>query len=61
LNGKTDLVHFRVSPGRVDRTIDYIKNQENHHKGKSFRDEYMHLLKLSGIEFDEKYIFESIE
>lgn len=52
---------FSVSPGRVDRTIDYIKNQENHHKRKSFREEYLHLLKLSGVEFDERYIFETID
>lgn len=52
---------FSVSPGRVDRTIDYIKNQENHHKQKSFREEYLRLLKLSGVEFDERYIFETID
>lgn len=52
---------FSVSPGRVDRTIDYIKNQENHHKQKSFGEEYLRLLKLSGVEFDERYIFETID
>lgn len=52
---------FSVSPVRVDRTIDYIKNQENHYKQKSFREEYLRLLKLSGVEFDERYIFETID
>lgn len=36
--------------------IEYVKNQEEHHQGKSFTDEYMELLKIHGIDFDEKYV-----
>src|SRR5688572_18537829 len=39
-----------------DRLIEYIKNQEEHHKIVSFRDEYISLLNEHGIEFDEKYL-----
>ncbi len=38
------------------RLIEYVKNQEEHHKVKTFRDEYVALLKEHGIEFDEKYL-----
>jgi REP element-mobilizing transposase RayT len=38
------------------RLIDYVMNQEEHHKTISFRDEYIELLKEHEIEFDEKYL-----
>jgi len=36
--------------------IAYIQNQEEHHKVKSFREEFIQLLKDNGIDFDEKYL-----
>jgi len=36
--------------------INYIKNQEQHHQTKSFREEYIELLNDRQIEFDEKYL-----
>jgi len=36
--------------------IEYVKNQEEHHKRETFREEYIKLLKEHGIEFDEKYL-----
>ena len=41
----------------IDNLIDYVKNQEEHHKQESFVDEYKRLLIEFGIEFDEKYLF----
>jgi len=38
------------------RLIEYVKNQEEHHRTKSFIEEYIELLKEHGIEFDEKYL-----
>ena len=35
--------------------IEYIKNQKEHHKTKSFYDEYKRLLIENGIQFDERY------
>jgi len=40
----------------IDRLIEYVKNQQQHHKKADFRDEYIALLKEHGIEFDEKYM-----
>jgi putative transposase len=39
-----------------DRLIEYIKDQEAHHHGIEFLDEYRALLREAGIEFDEKYL-----
>jgi putative transposase len=43
------------SYGDVGRLIEYIKNQQEHHKKKSFEDEYRILLHESGIEIDERF------
>ena len=48
---------FSCSYKDKDRLIDYIKNQEQHHKKFSFEDEYKALLEEHGIKFDEKYLF----
>ncbi len=48
---------FSCSYKEKDRLIDYIKNQEQHHKKFSFEDEYRTLLEEYGIKFDEKYLF----
>jgi len=47
---------FTYSIKEKDRLIEYVKNQEEHHKIKSFRDEYIELLNEHGITFDEKYL-----
>lgn len=39
-----------------DNLINYIKNQEEHHRKTTFREEYIQLLKEHNIEFDEKYL-----
>jgi len=39
-----------------DKLIEYVKNQQIHHSKKTFRDEFISLLKYHGIEFDEKYL-----
>ena len=49
---------FSVSKSNVEKVVDYIKNQRQHHLKQSFEDEYIELLKLHGIEFDEKYLFD---
>lgn len=48
---------FSYSKSQVNNVINYIQNQENHHKKVSFIDEYLRFLKLFEIEYDERYIF----
>lgn len=52
---------FSYSGSSLDNVINYILNQEEHHKKKSFREEYIQFLKEFYIEYDEKYLFEEIE
>ena len=47
---------FTCSVRSRDRIINYIKNQKEHHKKKSFIDEYKNLLTEHEIEFDERYL-----
>jgi REP element-mobilizing transposase RayT len=46
---------FTISQNEKERVMDYIKNQEEHHKEFSFADEYRNLLKEFDVEIDEKY------
>ena len=47
---------FTYSQDAKDNLIEYVKNQEEHHKKVSFKEELISLLKEHGIEFDEKYL-----
>jgi REP element-mobilizing transposase RayT len=46
---------FTCSYNDMGRVIDYIKNQQDHHRKKSFEEEYRSLLLESGIKIDEKF------
>ena len=47
---------FSYSQSHLSKVIDYIKNQEKHHKTVTFTDEYKKFLKLFKVEFDDKYV-----
>ena len=49
---------FTVSQSQLQKITNYIKNQEEHHKIKSFREEYIDFLKAYNIDFNTQYIFE---
>jgi putative transposase len=46
-----------VSPSQIERVRKYILNQEKHHRRKTFQEEYLELLQLSGVEYDERYLW----
>ena len=48
---------FSVSPSLLDKTVQYIRKQEEHHKTRSFNEEYRLLLEAYGIDYDERYAF----
>jgi len=52
---------FSYSQSQIDSVVKYVLNQKEHHKNKSFRDEYMDFLKKYTIEYNEKYLFDWIE
>ena len=49
---------FSVSTSALDRTSEYIANQEQHHQKQTFQDEYRASLRKHGIEWDERYVWE---
>lgn len=52
---------FSFSHSHIDRIVKYINNQEQHHKKKTFRDEYIKLLEKYDVLYDEKYILADIK
>jgi len=36
----------------------YIRNQEEHHLTKSFKEEFLELLQKHGVEYDERYLWD---
>src|ERR1044072_7306899 len=52
---------FSYGHSQLDMIIRYIQNQERHHQRRSFKDEYLTLLKKFEIEFKEEYVFTFIE
>ena len=51
---------FSYSQSHIDAVYKYILNQENHHKSKTFRDEYIELLQAFNIDYDQQYIFHDL-
>lgn len=47
---------FSVSESQVEKVRGYIRNQEEHHKRVSFKDELIALLRWNRIEYDERYL-----
>jgi putative transposase len=52
---------FSYSKSHVPAVIEYIRNQQEHHRNKSFILEYHEFLQNFGIEFDERYSFVPVE
>jgi len=52
---------FSYSRSQIKSVAEYIANQEEHHRKKTFLEEYEQFLKQFEIEFDKQYIFKSLE
>jgi len=48
---------FSVSPSNIDGVKKYVFSQEEHHRRKTFQEEYVELLHASGIDYDERYLW----
>ena len=48
---------FSVSPSLLDKTMSYIASQMEHHKKRSFEEEYKLFLQAYGISYDERFVF----
>lgn len=49
---------FSVGPSDLDALRAYIDNQEEHHRTRTFQEEYRAFLTKYGIEFDERYVWD---
>ena len=49
---------FSHAKSNTDQVVKYILNQEEHHKKKSFREEYLQILNNLDIKYEEQYLFE---
>ena len=49
---------FSVSESNVTAVRDYIANQAEHHRVKSFQEEYLAFLTKHGVAFDERYVWD---
>ena len=52
---------FSYSHSALDNVIAYINNQKEHHRKKSFREEYVEFLDKFKIEYEHKYLFEWLD
>ncbi len=48
---------FSVCKSHASKVTEYIKTQRKHHEKQTFEEEYVELLTLHEIEYDERYLF----
>ena len=49
---------FSVSTSQLDKIIEYIKGQAEHHRKMTFKEEFVALLKKHRIQYDERYLWD---
>lgn len=49
---------FSVNPSEIEKVIHYIDNQHEHHRNKSYEEEYISFLKKYKVKYDEQYIWD---
>ena len=52
---------FSYNKSDLPNVIQYIKNQEEHHKKRSFVEEYEDLLREFEIDYDERFVFKPVD
>jgi putative transposase len=49
---------FSINPSEVDVVVNYIRNQKEHHRKKTFEEEYRGFLKKYAVAYDERYVWD---
>ncbi|MGH9830656.1 MAG: IS200/IS605 family transposase [Blastocatellia bacterium] len=49
---------FSIGKSQIDDTVAYIRNQAEHHRKRTFKEEYVAFLKAHDLEYDERYIWD---
>lgn len=52
---------FSYSHSQLDDVIAYIQKQKEHHRNKTFKEEYVQFLKKFNVDYDERYLFDWLE
>ena len=52
---------FSYSHSHIDRVAKYVMNQKEHHRKKTFKEEYIEILQKMNVDYDNKYLFDFIE
>ncbi|MGD1960102.1 MAG: IS200/IS605 family transposase [Fulvivirga sp.] len=52
---------FSYSHSQLKNVIGYINNQKEHHRGNTFKEEYVDFLHKFNVDFNDQYLFEWIE
>lgn len=52
---------FSYAHSQIATVFNYIQNQEEHHKKKTFKEEYLEFLQRFQVEYDEKYLFDWLD
>jgi REP element-mobilizing transposase RayT len=52
---------FSYSHAQIDSVVKYILNQEEHHRRKTFREEYEEMLREFAVQYDARYVFDWLE
>ncbi len=49
---------FSVNPAEVETVINYITHQHEHHRKKTFKEEYLAFLKRYNVDYDERFVWD---
>ena len=49
---------FSIGQSQVDKLVNYINHQEEHHKRKTFKEELLQILEAYEMEYYEKYLWD---
>jgi REP-associated tyrosine transposase len=49
---------FSLSPSQLNSVLEYVENQEAHHRTRTFQEEYREFLCKYRVEFDERYVWD---
>jgi len=49
---------FSVNPSETDVVVAYIENQQEHHRKKTFMEEFRTFLKKYEVDYDERYVWD---
>jgi putative transposase len=49
---------FSIGISQVERTIEYIRGQQDHHRKRTFQEEFVAMLRKHGIQYDEAHLWD---